>query len=83
MVKRKKAAAAKKPLAKKVAEGGSKTEVVGKLLTRAGGCTGKEILEATGWPTVSVPAMAKACGLKLRREKAKGEPTRYSADAVS
>lgn len=56
---------------------GSKTEIVAKLLQRASGCTGAEILEATGWPTVSVPAMAKAAGLKLKKEKEKGSPTRY------
>jgi hypothetical protein len=61
---------------------GSKTELIAGLLTRAKGCTGAEILEATGWPTVSVPAQAKAAGLKLRKEKAKGEPTRYYGTAA-
>lgn len=56
---------------------GSKTEIVKKLLSRASGCTSKEILEATGWPSVSVPAMSKACGLKLTKEKLEGKPTRY------
>jgi hypothetical protein len=82
--KRKTKATARKPRAKAAAgEAGSKTDIVGKLLVRAGGCSGREILEATGWPTVSVPAMAKACGLKLRREKTKGEPTRYFGEAVA
>jgi Protein of unknown function (DUF3489) len=56
---------------------GSKTELVAGMLKRKDGCTGAEVLKATGWPTVSMPAQAKAAGLKLRKEKAKGEPTRY------
>jgi hypothetical protein len=59
---------------------GSKTEIVANLLKRKSGCTRVDILEATGWPAVSVPAMAKAAGLKLRKEKmddSPGKPTRY------
>lgn len=59
------------------ANGGSKTGVVAELLKRKSGCTNADILGATGWPTVSVPQMAKAAGLKLRKVKEKGEPTRY------
>lgn len=55
---------------------GSKLEIVAGLLTRADGCTGAEILAATGWPTVSVPQQAKAAGLKLSKEKIDGI-TRY------
>lgn len=60
---------------------GSKLEIVVGLLTRADGCTGKEILEATGWPTVSVPQQAKAAGLVLSKEKVDGI-TRYRAAAT-
>jgi hypothetical protein len=60
----------------KVREGKSKKEIVGDLLMRAEGCTTKDILEATGWPAVSVPAQAKVVGLKLRKEKV-DEVTRY------
>ena len=56
---------------------GSKTEMVAKLLLRKSGTTTAEILEATGWPAVSVPALAKAAALKLRKEKEQGKPTRY------
>lgn len=56
---------------------GSKTEGIHKLLTRAKGCTAAEVRELTGWPSVSMPAMAKACGLKLRRDKVKGASTQY------
>jgi hypothetical protein len=58
---------------------GSKTEIVANLLKRPEGCTTADILAATGWPAVSVPAMAKAAGLTLKKEKNKGEPTRYRA----
>ncbi len=56
---------------------GSKTEKVAALLARKDGCTSKEVLVATGWPSVSMPAMAKNIGVKLRREKVKGQVTRY------
>lgn len=63
--------------AKKVRDG-SKTEVVKGLLTRKEGCTTADILSVTGWPTVSVPAMARAAGLTLRKEK-KDRTTTYWA----
>lgn len=79
--KKAKAAKVAKPKKEKVARakgnGSSKTGVVADLLKRKSGCTAAEILKATGWPAVSVPAMAKAAGLKLRKEKEKGSPTRY------
>jgi hypothetical protein len=56
---------------------GSKTEGIKKLLLRTNGCTSKEVLALTGWPSVSMNAMAKACGLKLTSKKEKGERTRY------
>ena len=58
---------------------GEKTKEIARLLQRKTGCTAAEVLEATGWPSVSMPAMAKACGLKLRKEKVKGsgERTHY------
>lgn len=59
---------------------GSKTQAVAALLKRAKGASRAEILEATGWPSVSVQAMADAAGLKLstnKKEKEKGEPLRY------
>jgi hypothetical protein len=54
----------------------SKTAMVGQLLLRKEGCTTADILKATGWPSVSVPAQAKAVGLGLRKEK-DGKVTRY------
>lgn len=71
----KKAAPQKMPKAKAPRE--TKAALVADLLQRPAGCTGADILKATGWPTVSVPQQAKAAGLKLRKEKTKGEPTRY------
>lgn len=56
--------------------GESKADLIGKLLMRPEGCTTKDILEATGWPSVSVPAQAKMVGLTLRKEKV-GKETRY------
>lgn len=56
---------------------GSKTAIIAELLQRSNGCTTADVLEATGWPTVSMPQQAKAAGLKLRKDKVKGENTRY------
>lgn len=56
---------------------GSKTALIGEMLLRSQGCTTAEVLEASGWPSVSMPQQAKACGLALRKEKEKGQPTRY------
>ena len=55
----------------------TKTEIVANLLTRESGCTTAEVLDATGWPSVSMPAMAKACRLELRKVKEAGLPTQY------
>jgi hypothetical protein len=63
--------------AKKAAKHGSKLHAVAALLKRAKGCTAAECMAATGWPSISMPAMAKAAGLKLKKVKEKGEPTRY------
>jgi Protein of unknown function (DUF3489) len=57
------------PKKKTAKDNGSKTAIVANLLKRKNGCTGKDVKQATGWPTVSMPALAKACGLKLRKEK--------------
>lgn len=61
---------------------GEKTMEIKRLLMRKNGCNRKEILEATGWVAVSVQAMAKACGLKLRQEKEKGKPIQYFGTPV-
>lgn len=51
---------------------GSKLEQVVKLLQRASGCTSKDVLKATGWPSVSMPQQAKAAGITLETEKIDG-----------
>lgn len=57
----------------------SKLAICAALLTRKEGCTTRDLLTATSWPAISVPATAKAAGLKLRKEKTKGHPTTYFA----
>lgn len=64
------------PKQKRKREGKSKVQIVASLLTRSGGCTRKDILDATDWPSVSVDAQAKAAGLKLRKVK-EGRTTTY------
>ena len=56
---------------------GSKAALVGDLLRRKNGCTAAEAMKAAEWPSISMPAAAKAAGLKLRKEKKPGEVTRY------
>ena len=60
---------------------GEKTLEIARLLQRKNGVTRAEILEYTGWPSVSVQAMAKAAGLKLSKSKEKGSPTSYFGEA--
>ena len=73
-----KAKPAKAPKVKPAGEGrGDKLKAIVALLTRSSGCTGAEVLAATGWPSVSMPQQATAAGLKLRKEKKPGQPTRY------
>lgn len=78
---KKAAAAAKKAATPKDGDAtpraGSKLAIVAELLTRSGGCTTKEVLEATGWPTVSMPQQAKAAGLVLSKTK-DGKVSRYT-----
>jgi hypothetical protein len=65
------------PRERKSRDGGpTKREIATGLLTREGGCTTRDILDATGWPSVSVPSIAEASGLTLRTEK-EGRTTRY------
>ena len=61
----------------KMRAGKTKNTIIAALLLRKSGTTGAEILAATNWPSVSVPGQAKAAGLKLRKEKVQGKPTRY------
>lgn len=49
--------------------GGSKVDIIAQLLLRPQGCTAEEVKTACFWPSVSMPAQAKAAGLKLRKEK--------------
>lgn len=58
---------------------GSKLETIVGLLKRPEGCTAKECMDQVGWPAISMPQQARAAGIKLRKEKAKGEVTRYYA----
>lgn len=61
----------------KMRAGKTKNAIIAALLLRKGGTTNAEILAVTFWPSVSVPQQAKAAGLKLRKEKVQGKPTRY------
>mgnify|MGYP001263606364 CR=1 FL=1 len=66
----------------KEGRGPNKRELAAALLTRPNGANAREIMDATGWPAVSVPALAKASRLTLRQEK-DGKVTRYYGTASS
>jgi hypothetical protein len=70
--------AAEVPRAVNRARQGSKAWQVGQMLLRPEGVTGQEICAALHWPSVSIPAQARACGLAFttRRE---GREVRYWA----
>jgi hypothetical protein len=52
---------------------GKKMRKIERLLRRKRGCTSREVREAVGWPSVSIPQRARQLGIKTRRE------TRYWA----
>lgn len=56
--------------------GGTKAALIGELLLRKTGCTTAEVLKATGWPSVSLPAIARSLELTLVKEK-QGKTSRY------
>lgn len=56
--------------------GSTKLDQVAALLQRPEGCTRQDILDLTGWPSVTVPGMAAKAGLNLRQEK-EGRAFRY------
>jgi hypothetical protein len=55
----------------------TKSQQVAQLLLRPEGCTYADAVAVTGWPSISIPWHAKNNGLRLRIEKAKGQPHRY------
>lgn len=69
-----------KTAANKPKDGKSKTAQAADLIRRKGGATREDILALTGWPAVSVPAVAKSAGIVLRKEK-EGRAIRYFAKA--
>lgn len=57
----------------------SKAAMIGNMLRRKNGCTSKEVLKATGWPAVSMPAQAKLVGVKLKKVKEDGRLRYFAA----
>jgi hypothetical protein len=58
--------------------GKNKTQAVAALMRRSKGVTREEVLALTQWPSVSLQAVAKAAGVKLRVDN-KERPYRYHA----
>lgn len=61
---------------------GSKLETIVGLLRRPEGCTTAQVLEATAWPSVSMPQQAKAAGIELYKEKVDGRTIYRDAATV-
>jgi hypothetical protein len=55
----------------------SKCDMIASMLQRPEGTTMKEIMRATGWPSVSVPWHAERAGLTLIKRKQKDNCFRY------
>jgi hypothetical protein len=51
----------------------TKTAMLGQMLVRPEGCTGSELKEAAGWPSMNVPAIARRNDLHLRAETRNGK----------
>lgn len=60
------------PRAPRTSTGRTKAEIIGDMLLRPEGTTAKEVCSAMNWPSVSMPAQAKAAGLTLHKEKVDG-----------
>lgn len=74
---------AKTTSAEKKPRPGSHLEKIGEMLARKNGCTAKDVLEATRWPSVSMPQQAKALGITLHKHKGEDGITRYADHALS
>ena len=61
---------------------GSKASLVGALLQRTEGVTRAEAMAATGWPSISLPQQAAACGLGFTTQRT-GREVRYFAQAAA
>lgn len=57
---------------------GSKAHAIGEMLLRPEGVTHREVLAATGWPSVSIPQKAKDCGIEFTTHRT-GREVRYYA----
>lgn len=57
---------------------GSKAHKIGEMLLRSQGVTGREICTEMGWPSVSIPAQAKAAGIAVTAQRM-GREVRYFA----
>lgn len=57
---------------------GSKSHTVGQMMMRPEGVIASEAIAATGWPSISLPQQAKACGITFTTQRT-GRVVRYFA----
>lgn len=63
------------------ARAGSKSHQIGEMMMRREGVTAREVMAATGWPSVSLPQQAGICGLQFTTQRT-GREVRYFAVAA-
>jgi hypothetical protein len=64
------------------AKPGSKSHLIGQMMRRADGVSGREAMAAAGWPSVSLPQQARACGMAFTTRRF-GREVRYYAVAAT
>lgn len=60
------------------ARAGTKSHLIGQMMLRPEGVTGREAIAAANWPSVSLPQQARACGLSFTTQRT-GREVRYFA----
>jgi hypothetical protein len=60
---------------------GTKAWRIGQMFLRPEGVTGREVMQAMNWPSVSMPQQARACGIEFTTQRM-GREVRYFARAA-
>lgn len=64
------------------ARAGTKAHQIGQMFLRPEGVTGREVMVAMGWPSVSMPQQARACGIEVTSQRT-GREVRYFARSAA
>lgn len=61
---------------------GTKAFTIGQMFLRPEGVSGREVMAATGWPSVSMPQQARSCGIEFTTQRM-GREVRYYARSAT